>query len=180
MGVHSELLDRLVAESVLAGPGQHHLRIESDQRRNVASLVAEGRGLADERRTLQHSLEVLRSDVLAACRDDQILLAIGDLEEAIFDLSDVSGVKPAVDDRQACRLFILVVTLHHVRRAVQHLTVLGDLHLDSDPCRSDGSEAVFVDTVHIGERGVLGHPDALEDEDPAGVEELSYLGVQRR
>src|SRR5438045_8010375 len=71
--------------------------IERDERRHVRAPVSDDERLRDEPRGLERVLEILRRDVLAAGRDDQVLLAIGDLEEAVLvELADVAGAEPAV------------------------------------------------------------------------------------
>src|SRR5690606_3286706 len=62
------------------------LRIEGDERREVFAAVADHDGLVDELVVLERGLEVLRRDVLAAGRDDDVLLAAGDVEEAVTEL----------------------------------------------------------------------------------------------
>ena len=73
--------------------------------------------LADVMRSAHDPFDPLRGDVLAPGGDDQILLAVGDLQEAIFvDLADVAGVQPAIIvDRRPGRLGVLEVALHDVR-----------------------------------------------------------------
>ena len=59
-------------------------------------------GLRDVLVLLEAVLEVGGRDVLAARGDDDVLLAAGDVEEAVLvDAADVAGVQPAVDDRLA-------------------------------------------------------------------------------
>ena len=46
---------------------------------------------------LEHALDVARRDVLAAGGLDEVLLAVGDLQEAVgVDLTDVAGLEEAV------------------------------------------------------------------------------------
>ena len=81
--------------------------------------VADHRVLA-----LERLLDVGRRQVLAAGGDDQVLLAVLDVEVAVaVDLADVAGVQPAVDDRRRRRLLVAVVALEDPRRAQEDLTV---------------------------------------------------------
>ena len=67
------------------------------QRDEVLAPVADEHRRADVRGALQQRLERLRRDVLAVGVDDDVFLAVGDLEEAVrVDLADVAGVEPAV------------------------------------------------------------------------------------
>ena len=53
--------------------------------------------LADLRLQRQNAFDPLRRDVVAARVDDDVLLAVGDLEEAVLiDHADVAGVQPAI------------------------------------------------------------------------------------
>ena len=70
--------------------------IERDQRRDVRLAVADDERLRDDSMRLQLVLEVLRRDVLAAGGDDDVLLAVGDHEEAVVvEVADVAGVHEA-------------------------------------------------------------------------------------
>ena len=86
------------ASSIAARPPRP--RLDRDQRREVRPPVADDERLRDERRRLEHVLDVLRRDVLAAGGDDDVLLAVGDAEEAVgVELADVAGAEPAVARR---------------------------------------------------------------------------------
>ena len=68
-----------------------------DQRRDERLAVADDHALAHQRVRPQPVLQHGRGDVLAARRDDQLLLAAGDREVArVVQLADVAGVEPAV------------------------------------------------------------------------------------
>ena len=62
---------------------------------------------------LSSAFEVLRRDVLAAGGDDQVLLAVGDAQEALgVELADVAGVQPAVGvDRLGGGALVLAVAV---------------------------------------------------------------------
>ena len=78
------------------------VRVERQQRHEVRAVVAVDDGLRDPARLAQRGLEVRRADVLAARRDDQVLLAPGDGDEAVrVDLAEVAGLQPA--GRRRCR-----------------------------------------------------------------------------
>ena len=68
--------------------------VERHERGRVRPAVADDERLRDVLRRLELVLEVLRRDVLAARRDDDVLLAVGDLDEAVrVDLGDVAGAE---------------------------------------------------------------------------------------
>ena len=74
------------------------VRIERDQRRREGTLVGDHARLTDERVLLEEVLDVGRRDVLAARSDEDLLLAVDDLDEAlVVDLGDVAGVQPPVE-----------------------------------------------------------------------------------
>jgi hypothetical protein len=60
------------------------LGIDRDQRHDVGPLVSDDESLRDDRGGLERVLEVLRGDILAACRDEDVLLAVGDVDEAVL------------------------------------------------------------------------------------------------
>src|SRR3546814_9729893 len=73
------------------------VELDADQRHEVLALVADHHRLLDEGRHLELVLDLRRADVLAARGDDDVLLAVGDLEEAVgIELADVAGVEPAL------------------------------------------------------------------------------------
>ena len=107
-----DLVDDLLHELLRLAAGAVDLvRVERDQRGDVRAAVADDERLRDEARRLERVLEVLRRDVLAAGGDDDVLLAVGDLQEAVrVDLADVAGAEPAVvGERGRGRLGILEV-----------------------------------------------------------------------
>src|SRR5438132_862853 len=52
--------------------------VQCDERRHERPAVAYGHGVRDQALPLQSTFDVARRDVLAASRDDQVFLAIGD------------------------------------------------------------------------------------------------------
>src|SRR5204862_63633 len=109
----------LVVEGLVAARAQDRLAqpLQPEREQQRADEEAERRDrderLRDEPRGFERVLEILRRDVLAAGRDDQVLLAIGDLEEAVLvELADVAGAEPAIlGERGRGRLGILEVAL---------------------------------------------------------------------
>ena len=85
--------------------GDDALGVERQQRGEVLLPIADDDRLRHDRDRLEHALDELRRDVLAAGGDEQLLLAIGDAQEAVgVDLADVARVEPAVGvDRLARR-----------------------------------------------------------------------------
>ena len=51
-------------------------------------------------------------------------------EQVVIEVTDVTGVKPPVDNRLVGLFGLFVVTLHDQVSANEDLAVLGDLHLD--------------------------------------------------
>ena len=81
-------------------------------------------------------------DVLAAGRDDDLLLAAGDREEAVgVERAEVAGAEPAVVERRCRRLGVLPVLLEDVDALHLDLAVVGEPQVDARagrarPCRS--------------------------------------------
>ena len=73
----------------------------------------------------------------------------------------------------------VVVALHDVGAAQQHLVALADLDLGAGQGPADGADPVLVRVVDRAAGGVLGHAVALEDHDAGGVEPLGDLPVER-
>ena len=96
--VVGERLERRVVDAVLLRPRGRAVGVEHDQRGVVGARVADDGGLADQRPgALELGLDVRRRHVLAGGVDDELLLAVDDLEVAVVvDLADVAGVQPAV------------------------------------------------------------------------------------
>ena len=67
-------------DPVAGRPGRGKLVVEHDQGDHVRPVVAVDQGLADQRVLLEQALDVGRGEVLAAGGDDQLFLAVDDLE----------------------------------------------------------------------------------------------------
>ena len=145
--------------------------------------VADDERLRDELRGLEVVLEVLRGDVLTACSDDDVLLAVGDRDEAVgVDLRDVARVEPAVGvEHGRGRLGILVVAPRRRCRCDRSSSPSScEAELESGQRRSDGAEAPARGRVRRRCRRALAQAVALEDPDPDRVEELGDLLHERR
>ena len=121
-------------------------------------------------------------EVLAAGGDDDVLLAAGDLEEAVVvELADVAGVQPAVDQRVGGRLGVLPVLPEDIGPPHQDLVVvLGDPDLDARQRLADRAELEVVERADGADAGGLGHAPALHHRHPGRVEELEDLRRDRR
>src|SRR5206468_8924327 len=70
---------------------------ERDQGGDVGPAIADDERLRDEWMHLEGVLEVLRRDVLATGSNENVLLAVGDGEKAVFvEATEVAGAQPAV------------------------------------------------------------------------------------
>ncbi len=139
-------------------------------------------GLAEER------LHVVRVDVLAARRDDDVFLAAHD-DELLpgVELAEVAGVQPPLlVDGLRGRLRVARVADHHVGAAGEHLAhaaVVGAADLDLDA----GHRRPHVPGLRL-ERGLghrehgrrLGEPVALGERQPQPGEQLGRVLGQRR
>ena len=81
-GVEIKIADD--GEAVLLGEGRQLLGIERDQRDEVGPAVPNHDGLRDPAVLLEDVLGVGRRDVLPARGDDDVLLAAGDVDEAVI------------------------------------------------------------------------------------------------
>src|SRR5680860_1923514 len=138
-------LPRVLGQAVLLGVGNRLFRVERDQPDQVGAAVADDDALRDQRVLLDLVLEVGRGDVLAAGGDDDVLLAPGDRDEAVgVDRAEVAGVQPAVDDRLAGGLVVLVVALEHVGALDEDLVVRGDLYFAAGEGLADRADLEVV------------------------------------
>ena len=163
---------------VLLGPGHDLLGVQRDERDEVRAPVAVHHGLGDPAGLLEVVLDVGGREVLAAGRDDDVLLAAGDRQVAVVvELAEVAGVQPAVAvERLGGGLGVLPVAREDVRAAHQDLAVLGDRHLDAGqrrarPCRTGTGSGVLTVPTPVD----LGHAVALQHRHARGVEELEDL-----
>ncbi len=158
---------------------RRHRRNE-DHGAEVAA-IADHHDLFDELARLELVFDRLGRHVLAARGLDQVLLAIGDPEEAVVvELADVAGVEPAFRvDRGSGGLGQVVVPLHDLRAPDQDLPVLGDLDLRSGHGLPHGADTEVLEGVHVGHGARLGEPVALEDREADRVEEPVELGRKR-
>ena len=177
-GLAGELLQRAALEVVLGGPQRREVGVEHDQRGVVGARVADRAGLADQRRgALDRGLDVRRRHVLAGGVDDELLLAVDDLQIAVLvELADVAGVQPAIGvDRLGGLLGRAAVAEHHDLAAHEHLAVIGDRDLDAGRGRADGAELDLLGRVDAAGAAGLGHPPQLGERDADRVEELEHL-----
>ena len=118
-------------------------------------------------RRLQVVLDVLRRDVLAAGGDEDVLLAVGDVEEAVVvERADVAGLEPAVTPEHGRgRLRVLVVALEDRLGAQLDLSVVGDPYLAAGQRHAYRAEAVDVGAVGARSGGALREAVALRDAD---------------
>src|SRR5205814_5216231 len=106
------------------------------------SMIANHDGIFKVRNQLQPIFNELRSDVLAAGRDDEILLAICNLEETIrIEFTDIAGVvPPSCESFGRFRLHV-VITGHNIGPANENLAVIGNADFLPSNDRSNSSEA---------------------------------------
>ena len=128
---------------------------------------------------LQQRLQIGRRDVLAAGSDDQLLLAVDDAKVAlIVDLADVPGVQPAVGiDRIGRLLRFFVIPAHQVPATEQHLSVVGDLHLNARIRDTHGPVLDSIERVIGRSDRALGHAPTLPQQYTNRLEELDHLRV---
>ena len=181
LGVVGQLGQRVYRPPVLLRPRGGHVGIEHDQRRDERALIADGSGLADERDRLERRLEVGGADVLAAGRDDQLLLAVDDAQVAVVvELADVAGVQPAVGvERLGGLLRVVEVADEDVAAAADHLAVVAELHIATRDCGADGAGLDAARCPRHRPRR-LGHAVDLRQRHADGAVPLEQLPGDRR
>ncbi len=175
-----EVVEAGEGDALLLGVVLDVLLLQGYQGAQVLAPVPHHTHLADVLGGADQALDGGGGHVLAPRRDDEVLLAPGDAQEVLrVDLTQVARVQPAFGaDGGGGLLGHLVVLLHHVAAAIQDLPIGADHLLDPGSGRSHPPEAEVVHPVDVGEGGVLGHADALQDEHPGGVEETGDVGVE--
>jgi hypothetical protein len=141
---------------------------------------------------VEHLLDLPGVDVVAA-PDDQVLLAVHDVEIALgVDPAHVAAVEPAVADRLGGGLGPLPVALHHVRpldhdlahiaRRDLEIRVVHDAHPHPADRRADRAGlALPVGVVERGDRRGLRQPVPLEHRDAERLlETAQHLDGQGR
>ena len=132
----------------------------------VLALVANHHRVGNVGRELELVLDLARSDVLAPGRDDDVLHAVGDLEEAlVVDLADVAGVEPPVTNRLGRLLGLVEVTHEDELSADQDLALLGDPDFAVGDRAADRAGLDVARPKHGGDAGVLGLAVALHHVD---------------
>ena len=164
------------------GPLLDRLGVEGDQGGDEVVVGAVDHELADVgAQALEGRLDQRRGDVLAAGGLEEVLLAVGDLEEAaLVELADVTGVQPAVGVHGLGGLLgLVVVALHDAGAAQQHLAVLGDPRLGAGQRPADRADRVAGRAVDERRGAGLGEAVALEDGQADRVEPVRDVLVER-
>ena len=144
--VAGERGDARVLDPLLLRPRDDLLLVERDEHDRIRAAVAVHDRLRDPAGLLHVVLDVRGREVLAAGRDDDVLLPPGDEDVAVLvDAGDVAGVQPAVDHRAEARVVVLVVAVEDVRALQEQLAVLGDAALDAGQQPADRAEPVLLD-----------------------------------
>ena len=142
--------------------------------------VAVDHRLGDLRALGQERLDPCRRDVVAARVDDQILLAIGDVQLPVgVDAADIAGVEPAVAQHRGGGLRIAPVAQHQERATHHDLAVAGDLEFDLGQRLAHGVHLGAAGAVDADQRCGFGLAVALIDRKAQSGEEQADLGIER-
>src|SRR5207245_3174164 len=148
------------------GPVGDGVALDADEGDEIRPPVPDHAGFADVWRSLEPVLDLARRDVLAARRDDKVLLAVGDPDMLLLvDHADVAGMQPPVLERSPRRLGVLVVTGEDAWAAEEDFAVLGDSDLRLDRRRADRADHDVVGRRDHADGRVLGHAPGLADVD---------------
>src|SRR6266704_1904135 len=160
--------------AVLLLPEVERVRVQGEQAGDERAVVADDHALADQRMSPEPVFEHRGSDVLAARRDDQFLLAAGHGKEPLLiERADVAGVQEAVCvERLGGGLRVAPVAAEDHRAADQDLAVVGDPYGGAGDRQADGADLVAARPVHDGGRGGLGQAVTLEHGDAGAAEEV--------
>ena len=185
--LHLRIGDQLLVappwRSLLLRPRLERLEVGHQQRREELPAVADHHRLADVAARLERVLDRRRRHVLAVGVDDQLLLAVGDAQEALgVDLADVAGVEPPLGVDHLRGLLLLVpVALHDVGPLGEDLAVVGDLDLRRPAMARPTVPSLTCSRAVDGDhRRGLREAVALVDRDAGAPEELGDVARQRR
>src|SRR5690606_7518056 len=145
--------------------------------------VADDHRLVNEGVVLDRHLDVLRRDVLPTGGDDDVLLAAGDVEVALFvESAEVTRVQPTFGLQRLARgLLVLEVPEEYVRTPEDDLAIIGDLYLDPRQRRADAPELRSASEVERGRAAALRLAvDLLDHEIQAREERVDLLADRRR
>ena len=167
--------------AVVVQPHRKHLGVERDQGADERFLIADHHHLADERIRPDRVLECGRSDVLAAGRHDDLLLAAGDGQETVsVEVADVAGLEPAlIIERLRGRLRVLPVLLEDVHALDLDLAVVDHPNRDTGERGADSADLRLGGEVHGRRGGRLCEAVALQDHNAEAVEEVPEVFAER-
>src|SRR5215218_4428254 len=180
--VLGEVLDRGVLEAQLLRKPRDSVGIERHEGDVVRALVPDGYRLSDQRAgRLEFGLDVGGRHVLARRVDDQLLLAVNDLEVAVLvEVADVAAHEEAVLGEGLLGLLRLIpIARHDAGPLDEHLAVPGQLDVDPRRGRPDRADLDPLRRVAGPGAGGLGHPPQLRERNPQRMEELDHLGRRR-
>src|SRR5581483_1931132 len=128
-----------------SGPVEQFVESGNEDRHDGGLLVAEQHGLLDIRTVLQQRLDRLRRDFFPVRQDENVLLAVGDLEVAVRrQFADVARMEPTLGIYSFCGRVRLVPVAFHTTGAAQQRADRADALL-AGPV--DGDNAGFGEAV---------------------------------
>ncbi len=172
---------RLARLAVRRLPRPEGVRVQGDQRGDVRLAVADHHGLADQGVAAQPVLQHGRGHVLAAGRDDDLLLPAGDGQVAlVVQGPQVAGAEPAIlGERFPGRLLGVPVAGEDGPTADPDLAVLADLDRHPGQRLAHAADLVALRAVHRHGRRRLRQPVALQHSDARAAEEVAQSAGQR-
>src|SRR5262245_45390887 len=111
---------RLAATSELL-----HIRNDYGVKNPTGAILGqtENTNLFDKRRLLVMRLQFFRINVLAVCKDDDVLASSGDRKIAVaVNEAEITGAKPAFFDRLSRLFRRSIIALHHDQSTNQHFS----------------------------------------------------------
>ena len=142
-------------------------------------FVAEQDDFLNVRAFLDRGLNRGWRDILAICKNDNVLLAVGDFEVATFVGADITGMQPAlgVNHVPGC-LWIVEVTLHHILATVADLAICSDQDFSTFDDGTDGAYLLLANGIDRDNRAGFCQPVAFEEVEAKGDKEAGCIWVQ--
>src|SRR5689334_22528262 len=148
-----------------------HREIWTDDHANELSRIPNHNRMSNQWRHLQLVLDWLRSHELSAAGFDQVLLSVGNTQEALsIDVADVASLEPVALECVRSLLRILPIALEDRRTADPEFPVFGNMAFNVGKRLANGSQFVRLGLVDGNYGRCLSESVSLENAN-------SHIGV---
>ena len=175
-----------LAATLYFNPFQLAVRLEllpdrHDQRRRKLALRSNQHHLVHKPRAFDRLFDRLRRNVLAAGSLEQLFLAIGDAQKAVFiERADVACLEPTIARENRARLFgLVVIAAHHVWTTHFDLAVFRNADFNVRNRRADCADAIVFDAAGGDDRRRFRQSVTLNDRNARADVDVRQIFRQR-